>query len=551
MDLRENVALAHRLCDQIEHFGSALREHQRETLSMLRGIATGMGGGDWPFMTSPGYVVQEIVPGGGKSYNAVMSASVLVGSGLVDVALWISPRVALMQQGKEDFSSTGLAMRKFQKQVPIFNPAGLIPEEFTPDKSAKFMRSQRAVWILSYQRMKGSADCLSHLVESKKVLLIFDEFQLLKDLEAGSGLGFETPESWFDLLDPMTTTCYQKTGLGGIILSGGLYRNDGKRLPRISYRQGDIARGEDPKKAFPLADTVYTLSEAQADRCLIKMDFDFYHGEVEFRDEGGEAEFQQLDEMTERCYHQKLAQFLDEPEVWQTIIKDMLLSLDYYNPPECGYRARYMVTSKLIKDAELHAEFLESLGRKPLLVHSGQSDAERKNLDKFRRGEGNWDGLVSVAIGYIGLSVYDLSHMAYLSHYRSTAWINQAFHRVTRFDPHVRAPRYEHQLARIFLPNDRKMRRLVEDLMACQNPGVVAMPPPPRPSGSGGGGPGPDFEAISATISGRKFSTNGEDCSEHDFVEMAVRGLPALNALPRKVVEQFKDLADRYREARH
>src|SRR5262245_57013408 len=103
MDLAERVKRAHELCDRIEHFGSVLRKPQREMLGLLRGIATGLGGGDWPYLTSPGFLVAEVVPGGGKSFLAVMASSVLVGSGLFDAAVWISPRLSLIQQAKDDF----------------------------------------------------------------------------------------------------------------------------------------------------------------------------------------------------------------------------------------------------------------------------------------------------------------------------------------------------------------------------------------------------------------------------------------------------------------
>lgn len=541
MDLGEKVKRAEMLCDQIMHFGSALRKHQVETVKLLRGIAQGMGGGDWPYLTSPGYLVQEIVPGGGKSFNAVMTASVLVGSGLMDTAVWISPRVTLMQQAKEDFSSTGLAQQAFGKRLPIFNPAGLVPCE-VPDQAHKLLDTKVKVWVLPYQRLNGVAAYLAQMVERRNVLLIFDEFQLLRDLGGrDDGLDFD---GWFRLLDPLTTECYRRTGLGGVILSGGLFRNDNRRLPRITYRQGDPARGEDAKKAFPLADVSYTLSEAQADECIIKIDFDFYDGEVEFRADGAGGEFQQLGQMTEQLYHQKLTVFLDEPDVWQTIINDMLESLDYYNPPGQGYRARYMVTSKSIPDAEAHTAYLEEKGRHPLLIHSKLSAAENRRLDEFRRGQGAWDGLVSVAMGYIGLSVPDLSHLAYLSHYRSPAWLNQALHRVTRKDNNPRAPAHRDQLARIFCPKDPKMLDVADELMKSQNPGVAAMPRPLPPDAGGRNGPGPgsEFEGLSASISGREFRA----CTEHEFIDRAVRAFPQLNAIPRKVVEEFRRFSDGY-----
>jgi hypothetical protein len=557
MELAEKVERAQRLCDQIEHFASALRKPQRETLRLLRGIVTGLGGGDWPYLTSPGFLVDEVNPGGGKSYIAVMSSSVLVGSGLFDVGLWMSPRLSLIQQAKDDFSSTSLGVTKFGKAVPIFNPAMLVPEG-VPDRLQLLLKPTAKMWVLPYQRLHGMTEVLAHLTGAKNVLLIFDEFQLLREANERQrdDLVVETSDGWYDDVKPLVENCRRRTGFGGLILSGGLYRNEGRRLPFISYRQGDFARGEDPKKSYPLADVTYTLSEAQGDRALILMDFDFYPGEVGFRIGEGplfdasceDGELESISELTREHYNDKLVHFLEEPDVWQTIIRDMLTSLDSYNPPGQGYHARYMVISKSIPDAETHAKFLEErCHRVPLLVHSKMSQADQKLLEQFRRGHGPWDGLVAVGIGYIGLSVPDLSHLAYLSHYRSAAWINQAFHRVTRFDSNPRAPRYEDQLARIFLPNDPAMKKIADQIMRSQNPGVLALPrPTPPPPGPPGGGRGSDFEGLSASILGREFNTNGEACHEHDFIDQAVRSIPALNVLPRMTVEEFKRFSDGY-----
>src|SRR5262245_34046599 len=133
MTLEEKVRRAYHLCDQIAHFTSVMRKPQRETLRFLRDIATGLGGGAWPYLTAPGFLVEEIVPGGGKSFIAVMAASVLVGSGLFDTALWFSPRLTLLEQAKDDFADTSVGRAVHGPPVNVFNPAGLIPQEL-PDK---------------------------------------------------------------------------------------------------------------------------------------------------------------------------------------------------------------------------------------------------------------------------------------------------------------------------------------------------------------------------------------------------------------------------------
>lgn len=548
MDIQAKVARAHELCDRIMHFGDILRSHQIENIRLLRAIADGLGGADWPFLTSPGFLVEEIVPGGGKSFNAVACASVLVGSGLYDTAVWISPRLTLIQQAKDDFSSTGLAMARCNQRVSVFNPANLKPHE-APNNIGKLLDRNIKVWVMSYQRLTtngGMLAMLSQLVESRNVLLIFDEFQLFRDVSAGrEELGIDGHDGWYRSICPLVEACQKRMNFGGVILSGSLSRNDNYKLPHITYRHGDPMLGEDAKREFPMSDISYTLSEAQADQSIIKIDIDFYDGEVTFKLDD-EQDSESISAMSSGAYNAKLEYYLEQPEVWQTIINDMLTSLDAYNPPGQGYRARYMVISKSIKDAEMHKKYLESIGRRPFLIHSKMSDSAKKKLDEFRRGYGEWDGIITVAMGYIGLSIPDLSHMAYLSHYRSLAWINQAFHRITRKDNHPRAPLYEHQLARIFTLHDPQMKRIAGEFMRNQNPGVRDRPnPTPPPSKSGSGmGDGFDFAGVDASISGRQFSSNGEHCTEHNFIELALRKLPLLNLLPRKVVEDFKHFSD-------
>lgn len=549
MDLEDKVRRARELIGRIREFDKFLRRHQRRTLELLDGIVNGLASGDWPYLVSPGFLVEEVVPGGGKSFNAVMATSVLVGSGLFDAAVWISPRLTLIDQAKEDFASTSIALRELGRAIPIFNPANIIPHELGDNPKGLLQPSKR-VWVMPYQRLNGVAAVLSQYVEKHRVLLILDEFQLLKDIGGQRDDDAVDPYgSWYSVLGPIVNTCLRQTGFGGVILSGGLYRNDGKKLPHIRYRQGDELAGEDPKRLYAMSDVSYTLAMAQEDRCIIKLDVDFYDGEVSFRVDDNPSTIQGVGELDEQLYNQKLQHFLEEPDVWQTIINDMLESLDNYNPPGCGYKARYMVTSKSIGDATQHAEYLRSLGRNPLLIHSKLNGREQKELQTFRRGNGSWDGLVSVAMGYIGLSIPDLSHMAYLSHYRSAAWLNQALHRITRMDNNPRAPSYQNQLARFFVPNDPQMRALFQELLAGQNPGVAALPPPviaARPDGFGIDRK--TFEGLGASLSGREFNTNGESCQDHNFIDVAVRKIPQLNQLPRKAVEDFRQLADEYRK---
>ena len=137
MDLKQKCNEAFALLDQIEAHAANFRKHQRLTATLLRGIVAGLGGGQWPQLASPGFLIEDIVPGGGKSYCAVMAASVLVGSGLFDACIWITPRTSLCRQARDDFVACEFALPTGRKFNP-FNPAGL--------KALSIPRIPTALW---------------------------------------------------------------------------------------------------------------------------------------------------------------------------------------------------------------------------------------------------------------------------------------------------------------------------------------------------------------------------------------------------------------------
>src|SRR5262249_23624033 len=137
-----------------------------------------------------------------------------------DVGIWVTPRTSLIDQAMDDFSSTGLARQHTGTAVAIFNPAGIIPAR-APDRAAELLNPNVKVWLLPYQRIKGLSVELAQLTAAKNVLLIFDEFQLLREI---SGDKDEFPcggvEPWFASLEPLVMNCQRKTGFGASILSG-------------------------------------------------------------------------------------------------------------------------------------------------------------------------------------------------------------------------------------------------------------------------------------------------------------------------------------------
>ena len=73
------------------------------------------------------------------------------------------------------------------------------------------------------------------------------------------------------------------------------------------------------------------------------MDFDEYDGEVHFK-EDDVADCQHVGSLSEKKYGRKLAYWLTQSEVWESILHNMTTSLDVYNRIN-GYSSRYLVIS--------------------------------------------------------------------------------------------------------------------------------------------------------------------------------------------------------------
>jgi hypothetical protein len=534
MTLQAKCDFAEKLLNQMEMSGDC-RRFQTELCRLMSGVARAIGGANWPALAKPGFPALEVCPGGGKSYCGVGMSSVFIGSTVFDCGLWVTPRKSLCQQAKDDFVARDFRLPTGRTYNP-FNPAGIRAELLGKRAEKLFSQQDCKVWITSYQNLVHKADIILQWVQSRRVFCIWDEFQLLYDLpEFRDTLDDGDGNSWNDRIDPIAKACLEKTGFGGLILSGGLYRNDGLEVPSVAYRHGDPTSGEDEKRRYPNPDIRYTLAQAQEDQTIIRIDFDLYEGKLEFMSHG-ESLFEDVSNLSEKQYGSKLRYFLDQEPLWTWVLYDMIDSLEQYNH-ELNYNSRYLVIASRIEDGIRYKDWLESKGRRPLLVHSKDKESHR-NLDKFRRHQCDSDGLVTIGMAYIGLNNKDFSHLGYLSDIRSMAWINQAFHRITRFDK--KGPPYEKQFARISAPNDPRMKEIRDLIMNSQSPGVLKREMPPRrPPGVCTHNTPSDFEGVDTTDLRRIFNTNGKAVEKSDRVDSLAREFPPLNSWTRKEVERM------------
>jgi hypothetical protein len=446
----------------------------------------------------------------------------------------MTPRNMLGTQGEEDFNGlpfTGADGNCFNP----FNPAGIIARHL-PDIAYPWLRESRdrrhhRVAISSYQMAACNRQSFLRFVREKPTLLVADEVQMLySSWEPASA-----SEGWGEFFDEMAEACVQAGGLL-LLMGGALFRHNGSCITRLPYVPGDPARLEDPDLLYPARDIIYTLPDGQAEHGLIGFDFDEYKGKVGFEANGKTYE-KVLEQRDPAFEGRKLQTYLEDRRVWQPILDDMVVSWRHYNHEMHGYRSRLLTIAHNKHLARLHAAYLEKHHGIPMLLALDDEHRVHKAIDEFRHRRTPHQGIATCGMAYIGLSVRDLSHMAYLTTNRAMTYAIQAFNRVTRFDPAAPVP-WEYQLARFFIPKDPKMIAIRNAMMAMQYPGVRGgeetscgrKPPPPPP-------PPPPFMPKYGEITGRDFQTQENPIVHNSGVDYLVRAVPKLNLLTRSEVE--------------
>jgi superfamily II DNA or RNA helicase len=517
---------ARRLIARIAEHDCLVRRHQLEMLMIAERVIAGTH--DWK---APGVIIADVVPGGGKSYLAVILACILIESGYVGQALWLVPRALLGSQGEDDFNEKDFRLPD-GTPFNLFNPTGILARHL-PDIGYPFLREVfegmcHKVAIASYQLMAARPGSFMTFVREKPTLVIADESQMMYSGPEPSMCG----KSWGQVFENVHAAARSAGGIT-LSMSGYPFRHDGGQLPLIPYVLGDPCRGQDPRRMYPMADIVYDLAAAQAEKALILFDFDLYHGNVSFSWDGKLLDFD-LEHNDPEYEGKKLKTYLGERGVWEFILNDMVDSWRNYNAAMHGYDSRILViaySKHMAREHQIHLQ--DRCGIKTLLAIEDEPRVH-KAINAFRKRETDHKAMVTVGMAYIGLSVKDFSHMGYLHTNRSLPYCVQAFHRITRFDD--RAPvGWEYQFARFFVPTDPKMLAIKKAILAMQHPGLLANkppgPPPPPP------GPSRIYLPVSAEVTGREFETQDRPIEDHRGVDSMLRAVPKLSFLLRADVE--------------
>jgi hypothetical protein len=277
-----------------------------------------------------------------------------------------------------------------------------------------------------------------------------------------------------------------------IIASGRLSRHDKKMIAYLDYLSPDTKN----RRLVDLSDSPerrvirYGLGDATKERQLIEIKFELRDAgaawEVEYDDgkvdEAGIKTFDNADPInTSRALFTALR---------TDFANDLLCEAGEFwiNRRKTNSRSKFLVVCTSIVQANAACRLLRSrLGIAAEVAHSDDEAADDAILRFRGKKRPAIDVLVTVQMAYEGLDCPAADVLACLTHIRSSEWIEQCVHRVSRFDRD--GPRWERQFATIFAPKDRFFRDIMTEMEEEQAPYIVetvVMPPgppgPPKPT---------------------------------------------------------------------
>lgn len=496
---RTNVHEMQALCAACNLSKGARGMQNRSHQVKMDRIAAQVAAGTWPRKE----VITDTTPGGGKTGQSIILGAELLRAGVVAQVFHFVPRKALQPQVCESWRTSSL-----------WNPEGYklhASENVTP----LFPRDYAGV-VASYDQLDANPGLYIHQAKRAPTLVVFDELQFLGD---------KKNRAWVQSARAIAEEARFVLGM-----SGTLFRHDGQELPFVRYECGDGSNERpDTNLRYPVADIRYTLHDAISEMAVKGADFTMRDGDVRWLAGDTEKEAT-LSEADDASQGGALYTFLTRQETWQA------LTDQWAEHWRAWRREVYPSRAIAIAADQEHARAVQKYLRErhrieASLAISDEADAH-DTLERFRRGSP--EVLVTVAMASVGFDVTDCTHLLYLSLYRSLPYALQAFARVTRVDSKCNiAPAF--QRAFIFVPNDPKMRNIVEWMRTEQVKGVrnriddSPTPPPPPP-------PPPPTATIplSATPTAVSFANADEmiEGREADGVLALMARYPEFAAIP-------------------
>jgi superfamily II DNA or RNA helicase len=412
------------------HMPKELRAHQRELPERAKEIVAGT--------ITDRSTVANITPGGGKSLAASLFARVLLDAGIVDRVCWITPRTSLASQASEGFRDEDL------------NPAYRVRRA---DNTPPLVRDQElgcVGYTTTYQAVAANPQLHSHEFSRHRYLLILDEPHHLAD---------EDGKPWAGAVRPLV-----EKSIHALLMTGTIERNDKSRIPFIDYAERD-------GRMFPATHVEYGRRMALAERAVLEMKFTYQDGWAHFCD-GGDERRVEISKASDEDVSKVIATFLGRTDYREALLRRGIDQWLAYTASEYPSRAIVICASQsMAKDVR---EFVTSQYKVQVALAISEDADSQRTLRQFRHGK-RGQVLVTVGMAYEGLDVPDCSHLICLTNTRSVSWLEQAFARVTR--PDYKAMKagvpYERQFGFLYVPDDPRMRAVVERMRIEQAEGIA------------------------------------------------------------------------------
>lgn len=397
-----------------------LRIHQQSLSSILADIHPS----DLPLD-----ILADVVPGGGKSMLPGLLCKRFPSHRLA----WFVPRLSLARQAAlgmlKDF---GIEIRESGNDT---NPS----------------RGTRG-FVTTHAALTADPSLWADELRRHQYLLVIDELHHAKHTRSGEQNALAAAMSRLPF--------YVR-----LCMTGTLETNDNSLIYNVPY-SGTNRGYELDLESFVGEVIRYGRSSALGEGAIVPVEFHYHDGPVKWEDRQGiqESRLSEVDSADEA------------QAVWtalRTDLADQLLANCVSHWSQFGDRL-LVVTADQPTAKKYHA----MLTRQGVSAGLAISDADDAHADIERFREGGFRCLVTCQMAYEGLDVPSITHIACLTHIRSTPWILQMLARAWRATggkPKCWA----------FVPNDPRMNRVIERIRSEQDAVV-----PLARDGRDGGGPG-------------------------------------------------------------
>jgi len=366
----------------------------------------------------PYNVLMPVTPGGGKSR---IPGIFLQHHRNLKLA-WFVPRLSLARQAalgmKKDF---GIDIRESGNDI---NPS----------------RNTRG-FVATHSSLMANPELWQHELNKSPYLLVIDELHHAKIFNDGKR-------------NPLTRSIEKLEYKIRVCMTGTLETNDNSFIYNVPYRE--TSKGYEPDiKSFDGSVIEYDRPTALGEGAIVPVEFHYHDGPISWQERDGVKDALLSGVESEN----------ESQAIWtalRTDLADQILSSCVDHCKYSGTSGKLLVVTADQSSARRYYKDLQRRGISTGLAITDSNDPYG-DIDQFRSGR--FDCLVTCQMAYEGLDVPSITHLACLTHIRSTPWITQMLARAWRATP-------TKNRCFAFVPNDPRMNRVIERIRSEQQ-GVV------------------------------------------------------------------------------